>query len=158
MKHGGSRPGAAPVGVLADLPPLEQAVIRLLRLWVTGERGCAAIEEHFSVSLDCDAARHAALRFGQLLRLFTANARRPAICHDIGCPCAGGDECVFARFVSLAAEGGRTDAILMATLLVRADVALGMASLAEDLGLTIVRSIPSACVTSSTSSLFSGRR
>ena len=51
------------------------------------------------------------------------------------CPCAGADECVFARFVALAAEGAREDAVLMAALMVRADIALGLATLAESIGL-----------------------
>ena len=52
------------------------------------------------------------------------HARRPLLGHAPDCPCAGADECVFARFVALAAEGAREDAVLMAALMVRADLAL----------------------------------
>ena len=55
--------------------------------------------------------------------------------HALDCPCAGSDECVFARFVALAAEGAREEAVLIATLIVRADVALGLTALAESVGL-----------------------
>ena len=66
-------------------------------------------------------------------------ARRPLLGHAPDCPCAGADECVFARFVALAAEGAREDAVLMAALLVRADVALCLAALAEAIGLGLMR-------------------
>jgi hypothetical protein len=59
--------------------------------------------------------------------------------HAPGCPCAGADECVFARFVALAAEGAREDAVLMAALMVRADLALGLALQAERIGLRLMR-------------------
>jgi hypothetical protein len=60
-------------------------------------------------------------------------------CHDIACPCVGGDEYALARFVALAAEGDREDAVLLAALLVRADVALCLAPLAEEVGLRVGR-------------------
>ena len=65
--------------------------------------------------------------------------RRPRLGHAPDCPCAGGDECVFARFVALAAEGAREEAILMAALIVRADLALGLTALAEEIGLGLMR-------------------
>ena len=54
-------------------------------------------------------------------------------------PAPARDECVFARFVALAAEGAREDAVLMAALLVRADLALCLAGLAESIGLGLMR-------------------
>ena len=46
---------------------------------------------------------------------------------------------MFARFVALAAEGAREEAILMAALIVRADLALGLTALAEEIGLGLMR-------------------
>ena len=68
-----------------------------------------------------------------------AHARRPLMRHAPGCPCAGADECVFARFVALAAEGAREDAILIAALIVRTDIALTLAIRAETVGLRLMR-------------------
>src|SRR6185436_12085878 len=76
---------------------------------------------------------------GELLRLVAGHARRPLLGHAPECPCAGGDECVFARFVALAAEGAREEATLMAALLVRPDVALCLAGRAEMVGLGLMR-------------------
>ena len=78
-------------------------------------------------------------RFEDLLETTLAHARRPLMRHATGCPCAGADESVFARFVALAAEGAREEAILIAALIVRADIALGLARLAEEVGLGLQR-------------------
>ncbi len=128
-------PGAAAVGHVADLPPLERQVIRCLRFWCAGPDGQGALGRELSL-------RHGpvlAERLAELLQLTATHARRPLLGHAIDCPCAGGDECVFARFVSLAAEGAREEAVLMAALIVRADLALCLAGLAEDVGLGLMR-------------------
>ena len=67
------------------------------------------------------------------------HSRRALVGHAPGCPCAGADECVFARFVALAAEGSREQAILMAALMVRADLAFCLATRAEAIGLRLMR-------------------
>ena len=77
--------------------------------------------------------------FDDLVRAMAGHSRRPLMGHSPGCPCAGADECVFARFVSLAAEGAREEAVLMAALMVRADVALWLAARAETVGLRLMR-------------------
>jgi hypothetical protein len=133
------RAGAAPVGRLAELPPLEQQVIRFLRLWTEGADGQALALGELQCRHGASAAERLAARFGELLLLTTRNARRPLLGHAPGCPCAGGDECVFARFVALAAEGAREEAILMAALIVRADLAFALAALAEEIGLGLMR-------------------
>jgi hypothetical protein len=46
---------------------------------------------------------------------------------------------VFARFVALSAAGAREDAVLIAALLVRAALALGLVTLAEPVGLGMRR-------------------
>jgi len=75
----------------------------------------------------------------ELVRTMAGHSRRPLMGHAPGCPCAGADECVFARFVALAAEGAREDAVLMAALMVRADLALCLATGAESVGLRLMR-------------------
>ena len=132
-------PGGAPVGRLDDLPPLERQVIRCLRLWCSDPEGRSAVRRELASHRGDAAADRIAADFAELLQLTACHARRPLMGHALDCPCAGGDECVFARFVALAAEGAREEAVLMAALIVRADLALGLAGLAEGIGLGLMR-------------------
>ena len=132
-------PGAAPVARVADLPPLEQRVVLYARLWTEGRLGQAEVWRDLIERHGPEGASCAVGHLDSLLREMLAFARRPLQRHAPSCPCAGGDECVLARFVALAAEGAREDAILMATLMVRADVSLMLASIAEELGLSLMR-------------------
>jgi hypothetical protein len=135
----GVHAGAAPVGRLAELPPLERQVICWLRLWSEGPAGRATAIDEFADRHGRPATERLATRFGELLLVMARHARRPLLGHAPGCPCVGGDECVLARFVALAAEGAREEAILMAALIVRADLALALAALAEEVGLGLMR-------------------
>lgn len=132
-------PGAALVARLADLPPLEQRLVRYLRLWSSGCLGQAEVWQDLVARHGPSVAGCAASQFDALVRMIVAYARRPLHCHAPSCPCAGGDECALVRIVGLATEGAREDAVLMAALLVRPDMALGLARDAEALGLTLSR-------------------
>jgi hypothetical protein len=133
------QPGAAPVGRLADLGPLEYRIVRSLRLLGHGEVGRVAFRMDLAVALGKDAAEAVGSRLEELIFTLLHHARRPVACHDIACPCVGGDEYALARFVALAAEGDREDAVLLAAMLVRSDVALCLAPLAEEVGLRVGR-------------------
>ncbi len=76
-------------------------------------------------------------RFEELLDLLADYRRRPLVRHAPDCRCVGADEAVFAHFVTTAATGEREDAMLIATLLVRADVSPLAASLAQTVGLMV---------------------
>lgn len=132
-------PGAAPVARLDDLPPLERRFIQCLRVWCGEPGGNDALNRFLVQDHESADAERLAREFDDLLRLAATHARRPLLGHSPGCPCAGGDECVLARFVALAAEGAREEAILMAALLVRADLALTLTTRAERLGLGLMR-------------------
>lgn len=132
-------PGAAAVGRLSELPPLERQVIRCLRFWCAGPAGQGALGRELARRLGPSAAERVADGLAELLHVTASHARRPLMGHALDCPCAGGDECVFARFVALAAEGAREEAVLMASLIVRPDLALCLAQLAEDVGLGLMR-------------------
>jgi hypothetical protein len=132
-------PGGAAVGMLDELPPLEQRVIRCLRLWCAGAEGQRALGDDLMRRHGAAAAEGIAANFTDLVVATVRNARRPLMGHSVDCPCAGSDECVFARFVALSAEGAREDAVLIAALLVRADLALGLVTLAEQVGLGMMR-------------------
>jgi hypothetical protein len=132
-------PGGAPVARLDGLPPLERRVIRCLRIWCAGPDGERAVR--WEIARDGEAAEcdRLARSFAELLQITAGNARRPLYGHALDCPCAGSDECIFARFVALAAEGAREEAVLIAALLVRADVAICLTAAAEAVGLGLMR-------------------
>jgi len=140
-----AQPGAAPVGRLSDLAPLERRIVRSLRLLGHGEVGRMAFRMDLAAGLGADAAEAVGGRLEELLVTLLRHARRPVACHDIACPCVGGDEYALARFVALAAEGDREDAVLLAAMLVRSDIVLCLAPLAEEVGLRVGR-IPLAVV------------
>ena len=60
--------------------------------------------------------------------------RRPLLRHQIGCACVGADEACFAGLVAAASEGRHEDALMIAVLVVRPDVAPLLVGLAETLG------------------------
>jgi hypothetical protein len=132
--------GGAPVGHLSDLPPLERMVVLCLRLWTAGAAGRDAVRGDLAARHGAPTGPRLFAALAELIDTTVRHARRPLLCHAPDCPCAGADEAVIARFVALAAEGAREDAILIATLLVRADLALGLAALAEEVGLGLSRS------------------
>lgn len=131
--------GGAPVGRLDELPPLERRVISCLRRWCEGPGGPEAVRRDLVARHGPAIGDRIASDFGELLIVTARHARRPLLGHAPECPCAGGDECVFARFVALAAEGAREEAVLIAALMVRADLALPLAALAEGIGLGLMR-------------------
>ena len=133
------RAGAAPIAPLAGLRPLERQVVRCVRLWCAGPDGPGVLVRELAARRGEERAGRLARRLDDFLRTTVRHARRPLLAHAPDCPCAGSDECVLARFVALAAEGSREEAILMASLIVRADVALPLATLAEELGLGLMR-------------------
>ena len=59
--------------------------------------------------------------------------------HGFECPCLGADESCFANLIVQAVDGDPEDAMLIASLLVRADMAHCAAALARDVGLALKR-------------------
>lgn len=125
------------MGRLADLAPLERRIVRSLRLLGHGDAGRAALRMDLAAALGAETARTIEGDLEELLVTLMHHARRPVACHDISCPCVGGDEYALARFVALAAEGDREDAVLLCALLVRSDIAICLAPLAEEVGLRV---------------------
>ncbi|WP_163849706.1 hypothetical protein [Pseudooceanicola aestuarii] len=153
--------GGAPVGYLRELGPVEAGAVLYLRLWCDGLNGAAAqagadgsraapapsgpatpgarMQADFHASLDPESARIATSSFEELCRMCLAYGRRPLWRHHVDCACVGADESCFANFVAYATDGAREDAMLMASLLVRADMAPCLVSLAESFGLALRR-------------------
>ncbi|KUF12809.1 hypothetical protein [Pseudoponticoccus marisrubri] len=128
--------GGAAVGHMADLDGVEAAAVLCLRLW-------SEAEAHDRARKDPSEARALDL-FAQIAQLMVRFGRRPLMRHSVGCVCLGADEACFAQLVGAASEGAREDAMLMATLIVRPDMAPALIALAEEFGLLLRRMTPPA--------------
>ena len=131
--------GSAPVGLINELDGIEAASVIYLRLWCDGPKSQAKVRDDFSTSLGRHHGQRALNSFEELCALCTRHGRRPLMRHSVQCKCLGADESCFANFIATAATGEREDALLIATLLVRADVAPLVAALAADVGLAFKR-------------------
>lgn len=139
MNAGSENRGAAPVGFVSDLDQIEAASVIYLRLWNDGPDAQAQVWADFAAGLGPDAGRAALKSFESLCTLCETYGRRPFMHHAVPCKCLGADESCFANFIAAAALGEREDAMLIATLLVRVDMAPILMSLATDFGLALRR-------------------
>lgn len=131
--------GGAPVGYLTELGAVEAASVIYLRLWSEGPETRSEVYHDFTSRLGRTQSTQALEAFEQLCGLCARHGRRPLMRHSVSCKCLGSDECCFANFVAAAADGDREDAMLIATLLVRADVAPLVTALAADFGIALKR-------------------
>lgn len=131
--------GGEAIGTLDSMAPEESAAIMLLRLWCDGPDGQAQVWTAMSDKLGPAAGSAALKSFERLLALCLGHGRRPLQRHGVDCRCAGADECWFARLIDAAAEGDREDAMMLAVLMVRADVASCVVGFAEQVGLSLRR-------------------
>lgn len=129
--------GAAPVGVLSELPLLEQGVVLLLRQWCVDEAGRIAVAQDFTFALGNDRGTQAVNLFAHLVVLMVGHGRRPLMRHDISCSCIGGDESVVAQMVAAASAGDREDAMAFALTMMPAEIAYEAVQTAEPLGLLL---------------------
>ncbi|MBM1558402.1 hypothetical protein JQV19_17985 [Sulfitobacter mediterraneus] len=136
--------GGAPVGFITELDSIEAASVIYLRLWYESPDAQAQIWKDFASGLGPDQGRKALKSFEDLCSLCARHGRRPLIRHSVQCKCLGADESCFANFIATAATGEREDAMLIATLLVRPDVAPLIASLAAEVGHAFMRMCLSA--------------
>lgn len=139
MTHRQQNRGGAPVGVITDLDAIEAATVIYLRLWSDGPNGQSQVRCDFTDTLGVDQGHKAIQSFEDLCQLCARHGRRPLMRHAVNCQCVGADESCFANFIATAACGDREDALLIATLLVRPDVAPLIASLATHFGLALKR-------------------
>jgi hypothetical protein len=129
--------GGAPVGFITELGSIEAASVIYLRLWCDGPVSQSQIRNDFANGLGADQGRKAIQSFEELCTLCARHGRRPLMRHSVQCKCIGSDESCFANFIATAVDGEREDALLIATLLVRPDVAPLIASLATNFGLAL---------------------
>ena len=131
--------GSAAVGLISELDSTRAASVLYLRLWCDSPESRGEVQQDFAMALGAEQGAQAARCLSELCTVCAEHGRRPLMRHAIQCRCLGSDESCFANFVATAAEGDREDAMLIATLLVRADMAPLLTALAADLGLALRR-------------------
>lgn len=129
----------ASVGYVTELGPVEAGAVLYLRLWNGGSKAKLQVWSHFSTALGHQQGRNALGSLGTLCDLCARYGRRPLIRHEVTCRCLGADESCFANFISYASEGAREDALLIATTIVRPDMAETLVGFAEEFGLVLRR-------------------
>ena len=129
--------GAATVGHLQDFDAITAASIVYLRMWCNSAETQASVMHDLTNTLGMGRGRRAVEAFAELCGMCMQHGRRPLCRHALTCQCVGADEASFAHFIATAAEGDRDDAMLIAILLVRPDVAPIVTSLAADFGLAL---------------------
>ncbi|KIN72628.1 hypothetical protein Z949_1805 [Sulfitobacter guttiformis KCTC 32187] len=127
------------MGFISELDGIEAASVIYLRLWSDGRAAQAQVRDDFITALGYNQGAKAVKSFEQICNLCADHGRRPLMRHSVRCKCLGADESCFANFIATASEGAREDAMLIATLLVRPDVAPLLASCAFDFGLALKR-------------------
>ena len=136
LDHSTNR-GGATVGSITDLDAVAAASVIYLRMWCSGPESQHNVRNDFASTLAADRGQHAIESFTELCKICARHGRRPLMHHAISCKCLGADEACFANFIAIAADGERDDAMLIATLLVRPDVAPVITALAMDVGLAL---------------------
>lgn len=137
--------GAAPVGQLQELPPVERLAILLLRAWCDGGREKSRMIRDFrrvAGPIEGDLRYE---DFNALLRMILRCARCPLMRHGLTCRSFGGHECAFAQMIAAAATQDRDESLLFATTLVSGSAAWQAVQLAQILGplmLQLARAMP----------------
>lgn len=126
--------GGAPVGFVTELGPVEAGAVLYLRLWCDGPAAQAQVWNDFAAALGQERGKEVLRSFETLCDLCVRHGRRPLMRHHVTCKCLGADESCFANFVGYASEGAREDALLIATTIVRPDIAPSLVGLAQELG------------------------
>ncbi|MEY8829806.1 hypothetical protein AB9K34_15580 [Sedimentitalea sp. XS_ASV28] len=126
--------GAAPVGQMQELPPMERMAILYLRAWCDGGPGKAQMIDDFRRVLGPDEGDLIYEDFNTLLRMMLRCGRCPLMRHGLNCRCFGGHESAFAHMITAAATQDRDDALLFATTLLSGGAAWHAVQLASNLG------------------------
>lgn len=129
--------GGAPVGYVSELGPVEAGAVLYLRLWCDGPDAQAQVWNDFATAFGPKSGRRVVKSFETLCDLCVRHGRRPLMRHNVTCKCLGADESCFANFIGYASEGEREDAFLIATTIVRPDMAPSLVGLAQEFGLAL---------------------
>lgn len=129
--------GGAPVGVLSDLDPVPASAVMYLRLWCEGHRD--QLRADLTPMLGPEVATRVGQEFDHLCSLCIHHGRRRMCRHHLQCKCLGADESCFANLVDLAAAGEDADAMLIASLMLRAEQVPLSTALAQSVGAALSR-------------------
>ncbi len=132
--------GGAAIGHVQDLDPLAASVVHCLRKVSEGGTGQTQLKSELARSQGPWQGKETLCALRQICDLCARYGRRPVECHQADCAVLGADEACMAHFIANATEGKREDAMMMATLLVRPDMAPGLTALAERFGLGLKQS------------------
>ena len=137
MNSNVSHRGGSSIGYLADLDAVAAAAVLYLRMWAGGIDGQHRVQQDLTNLLGDDRGHGAFETFAHLNEMCALHARRPLMHHTPQCKGLCADEACVGQFVSTAADGDAADTRLVATLIVRPDVAPIVAGLAAQFGLAI---------------------
>ena len=129
--------GGASVGLVHDLAPVEAGAVLYLRLWCDGTERRDQMKAELEGQLGYGRGLRAYEAFDSLCGMWLRYGRRPMVRHQLACKCLGADESCFANFIGYASEGEREDAFLLASNMVRPDVAMILVTQAERFGLAL---------------------
>ena len=130
--------GSAPVGCIDELTPAEGWWVRAFRHW-NGE--ARLLSEDMTGRFGAARAERILSRFGELMEIVSLYSRRPLAIQRTDCGRLSSDEAVLALLCTTATHGAREDAMMIACLMVRPDVAPIAVSLAQGLGLEVERAL-----------------
>ena len=129
--------GGATVGRLQDYDDLAATAVVYLRMWCASPKTQSTVITDLVNTLGSGKGHKAIETFADLCGMCIQHGRRPLVRHDVNCKCVGADEASFAHFIATAAEGQREDAMLIAILLVRPDMAAAVTTLAMHFGFAL---------------------
>lgn len=137
--HEAFKRGSSPVGYLDEFPEIEAKAITYLRLWCHAPEAQAEIWNELAEVFGPEQAKEELRNFESLVSMMLRNTRRPLMRHQLGCKCVGSDEAAFAHFIAAACSGEREDAMLIASFLVKPEIAPIVTGLAENFGFCLRR-------------------
>lgn len=127
--------GAAPVGHLYELPPLEMMTIVYLRMWCEGGPSRVQVRKDFIRALGQTNGSIYSSVFSSLMLVLIHKSRRKIMRHQAACQCFGGDESAIANMIAAAAAGDVAEALMLASHLVPSKIAQELMKPAEEVGL-----------------------
>ncbi|MEM6486998.1 MAG: hypothetical protein AAF677_01815 [Pseudomonadota bacterium] len=137
MTRSPERRGGAPVGMVEDLDALEASAVLYLRLWCSGPECQAAVLHDFTTRFGREVGVERLRSFEEFMTTLVEHARRPMMRHAVGCRCVGADESAYANLIAAAADGDQEVAAVIASLIVRPEMATVVAHQAEPVAITV---------------------
>lgn len=129
-----SRPGARPLGPLAEADPSTRLFVWTLRHWLDGVWSQQIVWSHFAARLGARDGRRALSLFEAHIANIAAAHQRILSRRHVDCACLGADEAMMADMVAAAADDDRQRAYALAARYVRHDAMFEIVEGAAQLG------------------------